>query len=75
MHVLSQSISGESGERGSPVPRTEEVATAERQMLEDCDFSHGSMQWVIEHPYHAAILLTRGLETETKYWSPDYLNY
>lgn len=54
---------------------TEEVATEGRQMLEDCDFSHGSVQWVTEHSYHASILLTRGPETEVKYWSPDYLNY
>lgn len=56
------------------MPLTEEMATAERQMLEDYDFSHGSAQWVTEHSYCASILLTRGLEAEIRYWSPG-LNY
>lgn len=38
------------------MPLTEEVATAERQMLEDCDFSHGPVQWVTVHLCHASIL-------------------
>lgn len=56
------------------MPLTEGVATAERQMLEDCDFGHGSVQWVTEHSCHASVLLTRGPETEIKFRCPDYLN-
>lgn len=57
------------------MPLTEEVATAERQMLEGCDFSPGSVQSVTEHSYHASILLTRGPDTVIKYWSSNHLNY